>query len=83
MGEIADVKRRRIVRFLKWLHKQQGFTVENGGRHQIIIRHDSWERPYPIPFKHNRVSKVIVKAMIKQIAKIGQFKKSDLVKHLK
>jgi hypothetical protein len=67
MGEYADVKRGRILNLLKWLACLDGFEVTNGGNHQWVVKHDSWNRPFPVPFKHNSVSKVIVRELMKRV----------------
>lgn len=67
MGEYADVKRKKIIKLLNWLNTQNGFTIENGGNHQWVIKYFSWKRPFPIPFKHNRLSSVYVKVLMKKL----------------
>lgn len=67
MGDLADVKRKRVYRLLCWLATKTGITVDDGGCHQYLIKHISWDRPFPIPFRHNIVNKHIVRALMKQL----------------
>lgn len=71
MGEYADVKRQKMLRLLKRLETLPGFTIGNGGNHQWIVKHKTWERPFPIPFKHNNVNKHIVKTFMNQVIATG------------
>ena len=71
MGDLADVKRQRMVSFLRWLEKKENITVEDGGCHQYNIQHSAWPRPFPIPFKHNGVNKHIVKRLMKMLVSAG------------
>lgn len=82
MGEYADVKRKKMMQFLEWLAIQEGFSVSNGGNHQIVVKHSSWSRPFPVPFKRNRVNQYIVAALIKRILDTGMFIKEVLDGHL-
>lgn len=57
MGEYADIKRKKVEQMLRWLDTCSEFSVTNGGNHQIIVRHESWNRPFPVPFKHTIIKK--------------------------
>ncbi len=83
MGEYADVKRGKILKLLKWIESLPGFMVDNGGNHQWIVKHTTWERPFPIPFKHNRVNKHIVKAFMNQVTATGTCDKQTFDSHIK
>lgn len=83
MGEYADVKQKKILHFLKWLETQSGFSVGNGGKHQWIIKHNTWKRPFPIPFKHKVVNKMIVKELMKRIVKTGSCTKEQFDEKIK
>ena len=83
MGEYADVKRRKILNLLQWLETQSEFHVGNGGNHQWIIRHSSWKRPFPIPFKGGTVSKLIVKELMSRIVATGICTKEQFDKKIK
>lgn len=68
MGEYADVKRKRILKLLKWLDRNhKDIQIIKGGKHTYIIKYAFWSRPYPIPFKHSIVDKNIVKKLMKQL----------------
>lgn len=83
MGEYADVKRAKILKLLKWLDKMEGFTVDTGGNHQWVIKYTDWNRPYPIPFKHNVVKKTIVKALMKKVVATNLCTKEEFDQRLK
>lgn len=82
MGEYADVKRGKVLGLLRWLNTLSGFDVDTGGKHQWIVRHETWKRPYPITFKNNRVSKVYIKDFSKMISATGVCTKEEFDKHL-
>lgn len=82
MGDLADVKRKRAYRLLKWLATLNGITVEDGGHHQYKVRHDSWGRPFPIPFKHNVVNKHIVKELMQKLIRTGVCTEEEFRSHL-
>jgi hypothetical protein len=82
MGEFADVKQNRVIRLLNWLNGRDGFEVWNGGNHQWVLNHETWTRPFPVPFKHNVVKKGIMVALIKQILATGNYTKEELEKQL-
>ncbi len=63
MGEYADVKRRKVLALLKGLGTLPGFKTGNAGKHQWIVKHETWKRPFPVCFKNNRVSKVYIKEL--------------------
>jgi len=71
MGEFADVKRNRLLKFLRKLDNQEGFIVDTSGNHQWIIKHKDWLRPYPISFNHNKLKSVYVKDILKRVSKIS------------
>lgn len=71
MGEYADVKRKKILQVLKKLATIQDFDVVTGGNHQWMIKHGTWQRPFPIPFKHNKLKKAYVQDLAKLIVKTG------------
>ncbi len=82
MGEYTEVKRRRMIQLLVWLNTKEDIEVNNGGNHQWVVKHDAWNRPFPIPFKHNTVSKHIVKALMKKVVDLGVCTKEEFDKHL-
>ncbi len=82
MGEYADVKRKRVLALLKWLNKLDGFEVSTGGKHQCVVCHDTWNRPFPITFKYNIVSKVYLKELVKKVVATGACSKEEFDEHL-
>lgn len=83
MGEYADIKRKKVEQMLRWLDTLSGFSVTHGGRHDIIVKHESWNRPYPVPFKHTIIKKPLLVALVKQILATGVCTKDELDAHLK
>ncbi|MBN1585687.1 hypothetical protein JW899_04985 [Candidatus Uhrbacteria bacterium] len=82
MGEYADVKRKRIMSLLAWLNRQEDFSVDNGGSHQWVVRHETWNRPFPIPFRNNTVSGQIVRALMGKVVGTGFCTKEEFDNHL-
>jgi len=82
MGEYADVKRKRVLSLLKWINTLNGFEVDTGGKHQWIVRHTTWERPYPITFRYNVVSKFYIKDLSKKVIATGACTKQEFDSHL-
>ena len=82
MGEYADVKRGRVLSLLKWLQTLAGFGADNGGKHQWIVKHYTWERPFPISFRNNVVSKCYVKELSKKVVATGVCTKEEFDQHL-
>lgn len=83
MGDYADTKRRKMLKLLKWLETQSGFSVTNGGHHQWLVKHESWLRPFPIPFKHETVNKYIVKDLMNRIVATNICTREEFDQHIK
>jgi hypothetical protein len=65
MGQYANVKRKNIIRLMRWLtRKDDKLIVSIRGKHQYAVEYPFWNQPYPIPFKHNEVNKFIVKDLM-------------------
>ena len=82
MGEYADIKRKRMLRLLRWISTLNGFEVSTGGKHQWIVKHGTWTRPYPITFRFNTVSNIYVKELVKKIVATGACSKEQFDEHL-
>lgn len=82
MGEYSDVKRRDALRLLQWLVTLEGFSMDSGSKHQLIIRHETWLRPFPISFRRNRVSKEYIKDLMKLVVATGACTKEEFDSHL-
>lgn len=67
MTKYANVRRTDILRLLLWLAEKRGVTIKSGGRHQILIKYMYWDRPFPIPDKHNEVNRFIVAALMEKL----------------
>ncbi|MBU0646037.1 hypothetical protein KJ611_00970 [Patescibacteria group bacterium] len=83
MGEYADVKRKRVLKLLHWLERQPGFTVNNGGKHHWIVKHEDWERPFPIPFKDRVVNKHVIKELMARITETTPITKEQFDEKIK
>lgn len=71
MGDFADVKRKRMYSLLLWLNTLPNVSVEDGGKHQYLIKYPSCKRPYPVSFKHNTVNKHLVRELMSILVKSG------------
>lgn len=71
MGEFADVKSKRIIKFLKWLSRHKPITVSDGGRHNYKVTCIHNGNSYPIPSSHRIVNKHIVKDFMEWLIKNG------------
>ncbi len=66
MGEYADIKLKRVLNFFKWLsNKCSNIEIVKGGKHNYSLKYSFARRPYPIPMKHGRISKVYIKELMK------------------
>jgi hypothetical protein len=71
MGRYAGVKKNKIVSFLRWLNKQEGFEIVPGGKHYYNVKYRDWKRPHPISFKHNIMMKSLVISLMKKVVETG------------
>ena len=83
MAEYADIKRKKMKKVLNWLGKKEFITVEKGGKHQITVKYNYWERPFPIPFRHGVVNKYIVKALMQKLVDSEICAKEEFDKKIK
>lgn len=61
MGELADVKLKRLLSFLDWLARNcSQVTVSKGGKHNVVVKYPFWDRPFPLPTRHRIVDKYII-----------------------
>lgn len=68
MGDYSNVKIRDIKSLLKWLEgKNKSLVVVRGGKHQIVVKYSFWNRPYPIPTKHNEINRFVVKGLMEKL----------------
>lgn len=63
MGGYGDVKRRTVIRLLKWLANNKTVEATDGGRHTKVmcIRNG---KAFPVPTTHQFVNKHILKAFM-------------------
>ena len=67
---------------LHWLNTLDGFEVDTGGKHQWVVHYRTWNRPFPITFKYNIVSKVYLKELVKKVVATGACTKEEFDEHL-
>ncbi len=64
MSGYANTKRRKIRKFLIWLSKNKGVTIDEGSNHTTITCiHNGKKTPSPV--RHSNVDKHLVMAMVK------------------
>jgi hypothetical protein len=61
MGNYANIKARRFVKFLKWLEKNKGIDLSCGGRHNYKVTCIFTGDSFPVPSSHDEINKYIVK----------------------
>jgi len=83
MGDLADVKRKNVYKLLRWLETKESVEVIEGGRHIYLIKHSSWSRPFPIPFKHNVINKHILKSLMQQLVDSGVCSEAEFREKIK
>ena len=83
MGEYANIKRKKLKNFLKWLANKKYINIKKGGKHQIIIEYSFWERPFPIPFKHNEINRHIIKDLCDKLTSSDICSKEEFDKKIK
>jgi|GEM_PF-939447 len=69
MTRYANVKRNTVIRFLNWLATKEDVFIRKGGKHTYNIKYVLWDRPFPVPFKHNEVDRFIIEALMKKLVK--------------
>jgi len=67
---------------LKWLSTKDSICIDKGGKHEILIRYTFWERPYPIPFKHNEVNRHIIKDLMQKLVDSNICTKEEFDEHI-
>ena len=82
MGEYADTKRGRVLALLQWLRTLSGVEINNGGKHQWVVKHKTWKRPYPITFKNKTVSSIYIKELLKLVVATNACTKEEFDSHL-
>ena len=83
MGEYANVKRKQVMRLLKWLSTKSDVEIRKGGKHSYVIKYVFWEKVYPIPFKHSEINKHIVKSLMEKLTGSGICTKEEFDEHIK
>ncbi|MEO6077653.1 MAG: hypothetical protein ABIP54_02610 [Candidatus Andersenbacteria bacterium] len=81
MSGYGDVKRRKFINLLKWLHGTGEIEVIAGSRH-TKIEHIRTGDVYPVPTAHRTVNKHIVKAFQKWLEARDVCSKKEFDKRL-
>lgn len=61
MGNYADIKSKRFVKFLGWLERNKDAEVTIGGNHNYKVTCIQTNKSFPIPSSHSTINKYIVK----------------------
>jgi len=64
MADYADIKSRKVVRFLRWLVENKGVEVTSGGRHNYKVTCIRNGKSFPIPSSHKIINRFVVKAFV-------------------
>ncbi|MFH1173024.1 MAG: hypothetical protein V1692_00670 [bacterium] len=83
MGEYANVKRNKVLRLLRWLEASKDIEIIEGGKHTYIVKYVFWDRPYPMPFKHNEINRHIIKSLMEKLVAAGICTKEEFDEHIK
>ncbi len=84
MGEYADARSSKMVRFLEGLVRKNPKLLElRSGRHQSVIKHLFGKGSYPVPTSHRWVNKYIVKDLSELLIGWGVCTKEDFDKAIK
>lgn len=71
MTSFADLKTKKILKLVKWLAKNKGVTVAEGGRHNIKVTIIHTGESYPLPTSHRIMNKHIVKDFMDWLIRQG------------
>lgn len=66
MGEYANIKLNKLLRFIDFLSKHKDITIRCKGRHQLLIKYIFTNRPFPIPCHSGDINKFIVKDLVEK-----------------
>lgn len=83
MGEYADIKSRKIVRFLVWLVVNKGVEVSKAGRHNYKVTCIRNGKSYPIPSSHKTINRFIVKSFVEWLVENEICTKNECDNHIK
>lgn len=61
MGQYANIKSKRMVRFVKWLGKHKAVDIIQAGKHPIKVESHQTRESFPLPVSHREVNKHILK----------------------
>lgn len=83
MGDYANIKRKKIIKLLKWLATKEGIEIKKCTKHHYKIIYSFWDMSYPFPYRHNEITKEIVKALMKTLVKSGICTKEEFDENIK
>ena len=69
MTSFADLKTKKFLRLVKWLGKNKGVTIEQGGRHNIKVTAIHTGKSYPLPTSHSIMNKNIIQSFMEWLIK--------------
>jgi hypothetical protein len=72
MEGYANIKIRKLLKFIKFLDKHNDIEIKCGGKHQILIKYTYGQRPFPIPCHSGDVNKNIVNDLVNLVVKEWQ-----------
>ena len=81
MVTYADLKRRKVVKLLRWLERTGSIHVKEGGRHTTVEHIVSGDK-HPIPTSHSTVNKHILKGFMKWLVAHKVCTKEEFEKRL-
>lgn len=82
MSDYADIKIKKLRRFIQYLSHKTEIQLERGGRHIDVVKYPYWERPFPLPTKHRIVNKYIVKDLMEKLIEDGIITQKEIDKIL-
>ncbi len=71
MTSFADLKTKHFLKLVKWLGKNKGVTIEQGGRHNIKVTVIYTGQSYPLPTSHSMTNKHIIKDFMEWLVRQG------------
>ena len=66
MGEYADVKTRKVRKFIKWLKRNKSIEVRESGKHLVVTCIYNG-KSFPVPVAHRVVNKNILKEFMNKL----------------
>lgn len=83
MSQFANVKHKRLIRFLKKLSQESELVLEKASKHYYKLNYPFWQRPFPIPSRHSEVNKHTVKQLSKKLVQDNLCSEERFIKNIK